>query len=542
MVPGGPTSDAYDHVWGYWWWAHALGNGRNPLVTTLSHQPAGGALWFVDPLNALLAAPLQAVTSTATATTLVLTAQVFLGMVAVWLGLRKEAPMGAPVAAVIVAAGPYTLGLLQSGVYEFVALGPLAGFYLALRAGTVEAQRPADASWVCALLWFLAALGNFYYAAFAGLLALVVLVERPAAWRLVRGTAVLALPPIILLAGFALLTLYANDAVVDPQTAPGWAQGSLPAVDPLAFVHAGEYYFPDNRRMGNVGIVHVAYVGWVALGLAGVGLLASARPFRALAAPALALVFALGPALAWHQHPLRLGGHDVWMPLAALYFPGSPFAFVHHPYRLVAVLMLALSPFIASGVQYLAGRSGWGLTAGLIALVLIETATWSPMRTGLTTAPVAAPKEYAAAALNPTVTGIFDFPPHHHVGNRQYEMYAIFHHKRMPYGVNSFLPAAWKDNGLVLAMLGCVKRPQMLGIPREGGPPASGWFSRTGLVSPAPTAAQVVTGAARLIADGYSHVVLHPEHLKNQRVGCLSGLLATVATGEGEWWGMGKVR
>lgn len=516
VIPGDPGSDAYDHLWGYWWWAYALAHGQDPLHTTLSHQPPGGALWFPDPLNALLAAPLQAVMSTALATTTVLTAQVYATLLAVWLGLRREAPLGAPVAALTVGAGAYTLGLLQSGVYEYVALGPLAGFYLLLRRGS----RPG----LAAACWFVAALGNFYYAAFAGLLALTWLVERPGEWRAFVRVALYALPPVVLLAAFAHTTLSAADAVIRPETAPGWIQGSLPAVDPLAFVHPGAYFFPDNARAGNVGIVHVPYVGWITLVLAGVGfapaLGAPSRGGRARAAFALllALVFALGPALAFQQRPVRIAGHALWMPLAGLYFPGSPFTFVHHTYRLVVVLLLAMAPRVALGVEQLAARlprpARVPVALLLALLFLAEAHLVSPIGAlparAQRTAPVDPDPFTLAAASDPAVTGIFTFPPDAYRGNRRYAMLATIHQKRMPYGVNSYLPDAWADNGLVLALLGCLAHPQATAIPREGGPPPRGWFTREGLRAPKPTEAQVQAGVAELVQQGYSHVVVAP--------------------------------
>ncbi len=58
-VPGQPTSDVYDHLWGAWWYAYELGRGHLPLRTDVSHWPPGGLLWFIDPLGGLLSLPLQ---------------------------------------------------------------------------------------------------------------------------------------------------------------------------------------------------------------------------------------------------------------------------------------------------------------------------------------------------------------------------------------------------------------------------------------------------------------------------------------------------
>lgn len=532
VIPGDPTSDAYDHLWGYWWWAHALRNLQNPLVDTLSHQPPGGALWFVDPLNALLAAPLQAVMSTATATTVVLTGQVWLTLIAGWLGLRRDSPLGAPAAAILIGAGAYVVGLLQSGVYEFVAIGPVAAFYYAVRSGV----RPS----VCALLWFLAALANFYYAAFAGLLAVVVLAEGRTTARRLLTIGIIALPAIAALAALAYTTLSADDAVVRPETAPSWSQGNFPAVDPASFLRWGSWYFPENARMGNFGIVHVAYVGWAAITFALVGIAGRGWP-RRLVTLALAIGVASGPALAWNQQPVRVSGHDVWLPMALLYFPGSPMKFVHHPYRLVVVLLIAMSPLVARGVQMVTSRLPGPLAAPLAVtiglLFVVETHTISPAHAAVTdsrrspTAPVDPDPFTLAAASDPLVTGIFNFPPDAHRLNRRYEMLAIFHHKQIPYGVNSFLPDGWQRNGFVLALLACLDQPQRYGIGRDGGPPPRAWFDRTGLKAPAPPPAEIAAGERDLRAQGYSHVVLTGAFGQNA---CLRRVEETYSGREGE--------
>ena len=543
VIPGDPTSDAYDHLWGYWWWSWALTHGLNPLHDTLSHQPAGGALWFVDPLNALLCAPIQMLVSTAGATTLVLTGQVWATLLAVWLGLRREAPFGAPVAAITVGAGAYVLGLLQSGVYEFVAIGPLAAFYLALRTG--------GPAWACGALWCLAGLSNFYHAAFAGLLALVVLVEGRADVRRVATSALAALPGLGVLSVVAWSTLSAADAVIRPETAPSWTQGNFPAVDPEAFVRWGNWYFPDNARMGNFGIVHIAYIGWVAIALGALGLWRAETGRRR--GVLLSLVCALGPALAWAQEPVRLAGHDVWLPLALLYFPGSPVKFVHHPYRLVVVLLIALAPSVAAGVERLTGavpsRVRVGLSSALAALFLAEVHGISPAAAmaasprRATVAPVVADAFSEAAATDPRVTGVLNFPPDAHTANRRYEMLAIFHHKQVPYGVNSFLPDAWATNGLIVALMGCLDDPQRHGVPRDGGPPPRLWFSRGALALPTPDAAAILAGANALRHEGYSHLVVDPglRQEEQARIRALVSQISVVASEENARSGDGTV-
>src|SRR5205823_1007674 len=114
-------------------------------------------------------------------------------------------------------------------------------------------------------------LGNFYYAAFCGLLFGIALVATRlrggAAWRALAGRAAWVLLGFVVLAGpvlaVAAWTLTSPEAVVAQESAPGWRYQTLPATDLLTFFRPGDYYFPDNRKMGNFGIIHVNYLGWV---------------------------------------------------------------------------------------------------------------------------------------------------------------------------------------------------------------------------------------------------------------------------------------
>ena len=53
-------------------------------------------------------------------------------------------------------------------------------------------------------------------------------------------------------------TLSAKDAVIQPDSAPGWGYETLPVTDLLTFL-LPRYHFPDNMRVGNQGILHSNY-------------------------------------------------------------------------------------------------------------------------------------------------------------------------------------------------------------------------------------------------------------------------------------------
>lgn len=499
VFPGHPTGDAADHLWGYWWVHHAVTTGANPLHTTLSHWPPGGALWFIDPVGALLALPLQALLPVAAATTVVVTLQIWGGMAAMYAVTARHGTGGAVLAAVIFGASPYVLSLVHSGTYEYLNLAPIPLFW----AAALRAQQ-AGGRWtgLAALAWLWAMLGAIYYGAFMGLLWGIALLHT-GAWRRALAVPLLAGVLVAPFLWLAWATLHAPDAVVRPETAPGWSQASLPAVDPLTWFRPGDYYFPDNRRTGNFGIVHVSYLGWAALAAAAWGL----RSERVLRLPLLlAAVLALGPALAWGGMPVRVGPLPAWLPGALLYAPGSPFAFVHHPFRLIVLPTLFLALAAARVPRY-----AWAFAA----LALVETIRVSPAPFPVPVADAEAPPGYAAALAG--TTGVWDFPPGAHVENRRYEVLATVHGAPMPYGVNAWLPASWSGNNFVRGLLACLPDAERRGVSREGTPASRAFFKPV-------DAARVAPGKAALVRDGYRHLVVHTDDLSTTTLSCVEAL------------------
>lgn len=529
VVPGAPTSDTYDHLWGYWWFFEELASGRLPVRTEVSHWPSGGLLWFVDPLGATISLPFQALLGPAAGYTIALLVQVWGGMAAgyalAWREVRERAP--AVLAGTIYGASPYVLSLLYSGTVEYLALAPLPLAWMALRRALGEGGRgPAVAA---AGAWAWATLGNFYYGAFVGILAgIAVLCERRHGWILVleRFAAVvlswLALSaPFLAVAGW---TLTSPEAVVESASAPGWNYRTLPATDLLTFLHPGDYYFPDGRLTGNHGIVHVNYVGWVVVALALWGAWKAPRVRLPLLVTA---VVALGPTLCVGQELVMVGRRPVPLPAALLYFPGSPFGMVHHPFRLVVLV----SMFLGLAAAHAAVGRRW-LAGGAVAAVLAETLFVSPAPFPIPTADATAPPIYAALRDDPTVDALWDFPPNHHVANRRYEGLQTVHGKKIPYGVNAFLPKAFQANHFARAMMHCLKKPAVATIAREGGRPLEAWLQR-------PNLAKIDEGRAALAKHGFDVVVLHTDQLSASEAACARKLLGDAperAEGDVEVW------
>lgn len=513
-IPGGATSDVYDHFWGYAWWASSLAAGRLPLFTETSHWPQGGALWFIDPVGALLSLPFQALFGASVGFSAAVLLQLWGGMAAAYAVAFAEVRARGPavLAAVIFGASPYALSLLHSGTVEYLTLAPLPLFWWAARRAIAEGGRR------CTLLaagaWSWATLGNFYYAAFVSLLlGIAVVAARDGRWTTLRRAVGIALvygvlaAPIFAVAGW---TLTAESAAVMAETAPGWNYRAPPATDILTFLHPGEYYFPDTRKLGNNGIIHVNYLGWVATVLALVG----AWRLRAWRLPLLlAMVIALGPSLAFLKEPVRIAGTQFPLPDSLLYFPGSPFRFVHHPYRLVVIPML-LGGLAAA--HALATRPR--LALALSGVVLAETLFVSPAVWPIPTADTVAPAWYTRARDDDSIRGIWDFPPDNHVGNRKWQAWAVTHGKKIPYGVNLFLPRAFVDNHLYRTLMHCMRRPERFTIAREAGRPLAEFTQR-----PDPTL--VEAGRAQLHEWGFDRVVVHIELLQPNERTCVDTAL-----------------
>lgn len=491
---GHPGSDLADHYWGAWWWGGEILAGRIPLATTISHLPAGQPFWYVDPVGAALALLFRPFGFPA-AFDLALCAEVLLGGVALYgLAWRRFGSVpGAALAGAIGISAPFALGLLHSGLTEYLGL-----FFPALLVGAgLEAAEGRSRAWLVAgLAVGLCTLQAFYYGAFACLL-LACLALGPGAGRRLRGLGpalglgLLSSLPLLWLAG---ATLFGVEGAVDARTAPGWQQVQLPATDLTLFLRPGRHYFPDTPALGNPGILHVHYLGWVASLLCVAGFARHAGLAAHRRAALLFLALALGPAIAWNGHPVMIGDMPAPLPLALLYrVPHSPLQYVHHPYRLTAFLV----PLLALGAAAAASRGPRWLAWAALPLLLAEHLFLSPAVWPLPQTDVRPPAVYAAL---PGPGGVLDWPPDASTWNRRYEAWQVAHGRSIPYGVNVFLRDPVLADPLVADLLAVLEDP--VRRVRNRDVPGDARF-------PPPEA----TGRTALPEHGLRYLVLHPEAL-----------------------------
>lgn len=517
-IPGHPQSDAYEHLQGYWWVADSLRHGEFPWRTAAFGVPSEGVLWFPDTLGALLGLPITLLAGAPLAYSLAVFIQVWAASFAAYLlGFCTSRSRAAGVfSGVVFGASPFVLGLVHSGVSEYLHLAAFPALWI---AGERALDRGGRWVFVAAIAWAWLGWANAYYAMFAAfVLPLVWLAGVEVGWRVAfRRMAMVAGIAAVLILPVALVireSISASNAVLREESAPGWSWVYLPANDLASFVFPGDQLFPDFRDNGNFGIRHVSYLGWVAL-------VAAAFVWRRWWRPLLlAGVLALGPSLHWRGQPVKVGGHFVPLPAALLYLPGSPFRAVHHPYRLTVLPLLVLA---AAAADALRRRPGVALSAASLALG--ETLLVSPGHWPIDTASL------AGVATLPEAGGVWDLPSDFRALNRRWMGLQAVHGRPIPYTINVFLPAPWRGNQAYQTVMECLDHAAHATIARDARPPLGVW-----LLHDSPQTLE--QGIAELRGWGIRYVVVHEEVLETREAQCLArrlgeGGAVEVPQGEG---------
>ena len=65
VLLGHENLDNWSHAWGMHWFASSLASGNLPWEVTGAAYPSSRVLWYVDPMGALLASPLQLISPAA---------------------------------------------------------------------------------------------------------------------------------------------------------------------------------------------------------------------------------------------------------------------------------------------------------------------------------------------------------------------------------------------------------------------------------------------------------------------------------------------
>lgn len=511
LVLGHSESDVWKHLWGAWWMGQELGAGRFPDWTDLQNFPAGGRLYVIDPLNAILAALLAPVSGLVQAYNLVLAFQMLSAALAAW-ALARWLLGDARAALVAGAAYGFCPFLLTSGIASGIAETsnlawiPLAVLGLLMGLSGVRGPRPILLGGAGLAL---AALGSWYY----GMAALVFTImlaawtarhaapPTPAAPRATWRSPILAcllgsvlvLPVAILFLG----TLQGDESLLARIEVTGRMD-----VSSLDFLHrrgdfkndadlAG-YVLPGKARLSVAEDVDrrlkSVYCGGLVLILALAGLW-KGRPwtvFWALAGLGMGLL-SVGPFL--YVSPGQ-GLPGPWNPAWAVAFYAVPgFRMVAIADRLSVVVQLCVALLAAAGLARLLpdGRKGTLLACLAAVLVLAEVALISPVPWPTPTAPATLPPQVLALAREPGPRGLIPLPLNRTNTTLQpgeYYYWQIHHGKPMPIALTTRFPQPMMDNRLVGTLYLCedpnyghpppaaVLRPGLTELQRDG----FGWF------------------------------------------------------------------
>lgn len=532
LALGHEGNDVWNHVWGYWYVADALGQGRLPLQTPLLSWPDGGALWFIDAFNAVLTLPVQAAFGPTAAYNAAMGFNLWLcGVGAYVLALQVSRSWGGALfAGIAYMSAPHFLGQAYNGISETLAAGWLP---LALAAMRHAARQPTPRNGVLAgLALGLNTVANWYYGLF-GILALAGLGLREL-WRLrpgvspprtdrgrrLRALALTAVPAALV--SIALVappflafsaSMGADDAVVGRDPAFVWMTLVMHNMtDAVALIRPGDFQSPDLKARFDEDLLVVVYVGMALLGPA-LGVLWSEHRRRVAWWAALAagfLLLTLGPYLFVGGEYVRWNGRFLPLPFLALFEYTPVFSRISHAYRFVVGLTLALSVLAAFAVPLLRARGVPVVVAvlGLGGLRVAESAWLTPATLPLPTVDTSAPAVLASLDGG----AVLDLPVSLPVLRRsQHSMGQLLHGQPSPYGLNDPTPLSLYLNHYSRYLIE-IERADADTLPA------------------APPALDLAVGQEALVALGMRWIVVHEDMIPDDRRLVLERFLDRTAT------------
>lgn len=411
---GHPNLDGWSHAWGMHWFVSRLFTGHIPWEVEVASWPERRVLWYVDPLGALLTAPLQLLHPALAYNTLLFAQLTLLG----WAGWGFARALGGRgwLAGVALATTPLLQTELWNGVTEAVWLAPVAltGWLAARRsrwtglavglAGLATPYHGLGAALLCAVLTLMG--GTAEGRAQSGR---PVAGARERVWDLTRAAllaVVLALPQALLLkASVNSVEAFVNRPLWDELNEPSLRTN---AVDPLALIRPGDFW---SRATVDQPLSspwkHTPYLGLGLLVLLLPGLWRRPRLSPLLLPLAAAVVGCLGFFL-WHE--------EAWVRTAQGGLYKLPLAYFAEATRLSLVHHLRL---VGMGLVVLAGLAdvGAGRWAALLApLIALEHLLWAPNCWPLPGAPAELPAVHEA--LPADGRAVVDLPADSGNGNR----------------------------------------------------------------------------------------------------------------------------
>ncbi|MCP4917676.1 MAG: hypothetical protein GY913_12190 [Proteobacteria bacterium] len=532
-VVGADDSGVWRAMWANDWTAsRLLSDGAWPLTSTEFAFPRQGPFSSIAPVNDLLSLLPQLLFELPTTHNLLALFHVLLACTGGYALARR---LGATRDGSLVGGGVFGLNAfllsygLASGVVETWSAGWIAWHVVAL---LTLIERPRVSTAIAAGLTF-TALGasSLYWALLTSLL--LPLIALPMAWPALRdparrrgfllhaglavGVAALTLGPIVAM----LLGTYTADEAVLLNYADR-KQQLLPAGVMAGMAHdfatVSGYFVPGETALAvhdNMDrLVQTTYAGWLALGLAAAGL--ERGRWRWLALVGVAGLFSLGPYLP--LSPQHYSGQPVWFwsVLGGLL---PPVRMITSYVRFSVFVFLGLGVLSAFGTDRLLARlRGGGRSlrlagAAVLALVVAETALFSPVPFPLPWANASVPEVSQLLVELPAAGAVLDWPqryPGRTTEISRYFYYQSVHGRPVAYDFapTNYMPGPVEGNAFIARM----ERTTY------GETYQSGAWTPESMGSP-------LVGAAQLADMGYAYLVVHLEHVPADRAPLLLGFL-----------------
>jgi hypothetical protein len=380
--------DAWLHMWDLWWVDNALVSLQaNPYHTDFILYPTGLNLYYhsLNLLNGLASIPFQRFLGLTSVFNLLVVANLTLdGLAAYWLCRdRTRSTMAALVGGALFASAPLLGTSLDLGQLDELTVWAIPLYVLALFRALESPGLPwrpgggRRATIAAGLLLAASALATWYFT--AGLLVftavfvpgyLLSAARREGADAPRWGPSIVK----VVIAGAIFVLSLSPLLVAMVRERLSGVTYMLPTLYTTIYNSADLFALFTPPRLDTDLNQHGSTValGYVALALAAIGLVAFGRRQWPLAAAFLALtLFAMGP-------HLIIGGNDTGVPLPYAVLNNVPFIGAsRQPLRFLATSGVCLSLLAAWGVAALQARfhsprAAWALAVGLLALVALE--------------------------------------------------------------------------------------------------------------------------------------------------------------------------
>ena len=385
---GSSRADGMKHLWTLWWMRSSVWDYADfPYQTDLVNYPIGMDLYPIEPLNGLVALFFPWMPLIALSNLLAIVNMALTGMVGAWFGrLLSRSRVGGFIAGTILEGSAVMAFFIHVGVGELHHL-----WWLPLGLGCqLKARKTQEWKWFFAVAASLvgAMLSCFYLGFF---LALSILI-----WAILTGWKGLSMKTPKLVLQYVVAASLAVGVVV-PVTksfASSYKTGSVPEVGLMNYItqnHGQPVTDPPAARLETWQLVSPKreaqstedsaygggrYLGWMALGLAFVGLVRQPRKaYPWLAVAAVGILFAYGTY--WTSGGVEVKNANGIRLVMPMFWLNRALGYLAEPLNF-PIRFLAMTAMAVAALGSLSTRSKWAIPVAMLAVVEVMWGQMNP--------------------------------------------------------------------------------------------------------------------------------------------------------------------